>query len=216
LPLSASGLVALLIIAREPVRRAGSVLFLAWVVAGLFTGVVGNMNINRANIIFIPLIVAVAVFVEFISRPLRVSLVVPVAAVTVGCALFLRAYYAPAYMAEVAQQFQSGYLEAMRFADAHSRSGVCVLAGGNMPYVYSLDADPIDPRAFAASVVYRDQTALFRQVVSYGRYAFDNCDQARTDTFVVRKSDPPPALAGNPAGWSSADFDELRVFYSVN
>ncbi len=215
LPLSASGVVALAIGARDATRRAGSLLFLAWVVAGLCTGVIGSMNVNRANILFVPLIVAVAVFIELISRPLRGLLSVPVVAVVVGCGLFLRAYYAPAYMAEVAQQFQSGYPEAMRFADSHSRSGVCVLADGNMPYIYTLFANPIDPRIFAATVVYTDQAAPFRRVASYAQYAFGNCDPARTDTYVERANQPPPAVPGNAATWSSADFSDLRVFYTV-
>jgi 4-amino-4-deoxy-L-arabinose transferase-like glycosyltransferase len=212
LPVGCLGLVLLVDQARRSRTRLFALLLLGWVTAGLVTGILGPMNVNRANIIPIPVFIAIAMVLTMLARRVKALAVVAVLAITLACAFFARTYYSDGYRAQVGPDFQAGYVEAMRLAHEQSSDGVCVLSGGNMPYIYSLFVDPIDPRVFAATVTYSDPEAPMREVSSYGRYAFANCQPGPRDAAIARGSAEPPPLPPGVGEWSAADFGGLTVY----
>jgi 4-amino-4-deoxy-L-arabinose transferase-like glycosyltransferase len=212
------GAIAVLFLAYRSTRkqfRAGSLLILAWILAGLSVGLVSEVNINRANVLFVPLIIAIAGLAGALTRHgRRIPAVTCILLVGAACVAFMRTYTSPAYQSALAVEFQSDLLQAVQFSTAETHGNICVLADGNMPYVYGLFVDPIDPEEFSESVMYARSDASFRQVLSYGRYAFADCASLTPDVYVQARFALPPQLPDSTKAWSVARFGTVAVYYS--
>ena len=173
--------------------------FLAWLAAGVLLAAAETININRVNLVFIPIIFFAAVGIRAItvgvrafavSRATAVSRALLVAIVAYYCisfAHFTRAYFGVSYRAQIGDAFFAHFGDAINKAASTTTGPLCITDHVNEPYVFVLFYRKIDPHLFARTVQYENPGAEFQNVATFDRYTFglDRCDPARTQAYVA-------------------------------
>jgi hypothetical protein len=197
--------------AAYPVERT---LLLAWLAAGLALGLLQPANINRVNIIFVPLILCTAFAVDWIPARLKVVNLVVVLTFLAGLALFTRDYHAEVYRREAAASFFSGLLPALDLARQTDQSPICVTKDVNMPYIYVLFVEQMNPLEYRRDIEYVNPRGRFREVRSLGRYVFgpNNCPPDPETVYVLR-GEPAPE---NSESYKVTDFGGFHVYIPQN
>jgi 4-amino-4-deoxy-L-arabinose transferase-like glycosyltransferase len=211
LPLAVIGLPALFPIHRAPLNPARKLL-LTWLLVCLILGVLESVNIGRLNLIFIPLIFCVAAALAWVGQRSKVAAGAAVILLLGAFVLFTRDYHGPQYASAADREFSQGLLPAISFASQSPGQPVCVTKSVNMPYIYVLFSQRLDPRQYLPTLKYANPHGAFRQVTSLDRYSFglDNCAQdSRTVYVLSRAGESPPASS---ATYPTAAFGEFTVF----
>ncbi len=163
---------------------------LAWFASSLLlVCALSSFNINRINIIFLPLIFFLAMGASvFVShfRAKRVVYALVFVAYLANFSFFMHSYLNPP--PSIRKQFFSSFLEALNVAKHQAYKGnICVTDHVNMPYIYVLFATKLDTNAFVSSVKYVEPNGAFRSVLSMAGYIFglESCPINTTSTFVA-------------------------------
>ncbi|MFH1186443.1 MAG: glycosyltransferase family 39 protein [Chloroflexota bacterium] len=187
-------------------------LLLAWIGAASIVAILQAVNINRFNIIFMPLLILGACAVDWIQSQHEAA--GPAAAFVLAAAFlaFSVTYHGETYRRQADSKFQNGLLAALRFARGVTDGGLCVTDKINMPYIYVLFTEHTSPDAFQASVKYVDPLQPLQRVASFGRYTFGSrtCSGAEARTYVLRTDEIPPRLGNR---YSYEFFDRFVVYY---
>jgi len=191
-------------------RSPAHALLALWVGVAAAMALMADMNINRINIIFYPLILLAAAGLlalwNFRERAGKAA----VAVFAVYFAMFA-SYYFTDFPRKIGPSFHESLGEAIRSASAAADGGVAVTASANMPYIYVLFYERTDPREFLSSVRYADPDAPFRQVLSFGKYRFDRLDgqlPGSGEAYVYWNGDRVPAV---PEGYEIRRFKHYSV-----
>ena len=179
LPLAVVGVVVSVLQRRDtqaewPLRAAlGCALLCAFFIRG---------NINRLNMLWLPLVYYSALGAHFLTRRLRLWALLPAAAVGVFALIFWGAYR-ESFRAPGDGSYFPGLGAAIECAQRESAGTVYVTDRVNMPYIFALFYTRVPPEDFAASVVYRNPDGAFRRVDRFTGFAFD--DPAGCDVLVL-------------------------------
>jgi hypothetical protein len=199
LPLAVLGLVATLARRRYWTSEV-DFFFLAWLAAGVVLAAAEPININRVNVVFIPIIFFAAVGIRTIavqivpfalgSRPIAVARVVLAAFVAyylVSFAYFTRAYFGASYKAQIGGAFFAHFGDAVNRAASATTGPVCITDHVNEPYIFVLFYRKLDPHLFEQTAQYENPGAEFQNVATFDRYTFglNRCDAARTGAYVA-------------------------------
>lgn len=145
--------------------------FLFWLAAALLLALAMPVNINRANILFLPLIYLAAralVFVWERSRLLAGGLVLLCLA---WFGLFVHAYF-KSYPQQIGPAFNESFGQAIQEASNRTGQTIYITKEVHLPYAYALFYTQPSPYDFLDTVVYVDPEAEFRDAASFGRYRF--------------------------------------------
>jgi hypothetical protein len=101
------------------------------------------------------------------------------------------AYYFTMYSEKLSMVFFESFGDAVSYASDQTDGTVYVTPSVNMPYIYVLFYERIDPRDFADSVVYGNPGGAFQQVSSFGRYRFQHGEPqfGETAAYVYANSE---------------------------
>jgi 4-amino-4-deoxy-L-arabinose transferase-like glycosyltransferase len=211
LPVALVGIVALLYEIRHGWRTQHALL-LAWIAACVPLMILQSANINRLNLLFMPMLVCGAFLASWLAR--RVPAVLPVTVITLlaAFAAFTAAYHGEGYRGQISSKFHEGLLTALRFAATESQNRLCVTDNINMPYIFALFSGHTSPAIFLETVKYVDAAAPLRQVQAFGRYTFgtENCTDQDATTYVLTTEELPPRLGNR---YSYEFFDHFVVYY---
>lgn len=187
-----------------------SSLLLSWIGASWVIAVFQPVNTNRFNVIFIPLLVTMALAVQWLSAHFSVVLPLLVAGLTVAFAAFTLTYHGQAYRNAASGEFRAGILPALQYAQAATAGPICVSEASGQ-YIYVLYLEHPRPATYLSSLHFDNPTSTDRNVVAFGRYAFGlrNCDSSLGWTYVLATSDTPPRL-GNRYNYKF--FDNYVVY----
>jgi hypothetical protein len=212
-PVAVIGLLRL-IKERGAAHTVERMLLLAWMAAGLVLGLLQPANINRMNLIFIPLILCTAFAFDWIPARLKVVNLVVVLSFLAGLVLFTRDYHAEKYRREADASFYTGFLPALDLARQAGQAPICVTKDVNMPYIYVLFVEQMNPLEYRREIEYINPRGRFREVRTLGRYAFgpNNCPQDPKTIYVLRGEQPPE----NDNGYQVTDFGGFHVFRPIN
>jgi len=148
------------------------VLILLWLICALAACAFIDVNVNRANMLFLPLVWLQALAVYRLIGLTRGRASIPaVLCAVIACTLFCRSYFT-SWQKRISSAFFSGLCPAIEYADSLEAEKVWVTGDVNAPYIYVLFALKIPPEDFLASVEYYDDSAAFRAVSGFGRYSF--------------------------------------------
>jgi hypothetical protein len=185
-------------------------LLLAWLATAVLIGCLQPVNINRLNLVFIPLLLCIAAVLNWLFDHFRLGFIVAICALCVGFAAFTRDYHAASYRDRAADAFFAGFLPALDFARQAGPGPICVTGKVNMPYIFVLFVEQQNPASYLSSLDYVDPESPFRRVRSLTRYTFglSNCPHrphtiyvlSPTDTYVVDSS------------YTLTSFDNYRVY----
>jgi hypothetical protein len=183
--LAVAGLTWLL--ARAARRRyEPSFFLLAWSIAAIALLAFVEINVNRANILWLPFIACAAIATERLARQ-RAMAVLLISAFSVSIIAFAVTYFG-AYHRMEAPKFYASFGEAIRFASRKTDGEICITAQPEQAYIFVLFYNEEDPRTFYRTVRYEDPHADFHFVVSFGRYKFgiDRCRDSASVLIVPR------------------------------
>lgn len=212
-PLAAVGLLFSLREAGRSRLRGRDALLLAWLAAALLLALsLAEVNTNRLNVVYFPLLILSAVGVVETCRWLRprrpalaVAALVGVLALHAAFGVRFAAVYFGAFPAEIARVFCHGLPEAIRAVAEREPGTVCVTRAANMPYVHVLFQAGVDPRQFRQTVVYDDPGAEFQQVLSFDRWRF-GLEGCPADAALVLSAREFAARKGGLGGRESRRF----------
>ncbi len=124
---------------------------------------------------------------------------------------FTLAYHGESYRKLADFKFQNGLISALDRAQGHTAGPICVTDKINMPYIYALFTDPLEPAKFLDSVKYVDPEEPLRRVASFGRYTFGvkGCAVLKDPTYVLTAQETPPRLGNR---YSYEFFDNFVVY----
>jgi hypothetical protein len=194
-PLAIIGVVQL-IWPRRPSNLPERLLLLSWLAASMTIGLLQPVNINRINLIFIPLILCMAIPLIWLGERQKVVLVFAICALLVGFAAFTRDYHGKDYRQEAGKVFFYDLLPALDFArqTGDPNSPICVTDTVNMPYIFALFSEQMNPADYLKDVIYNNPEGKDLQVQSFGRYTFglQNCPTDRRTIYVLSRKEGPP------------------------
>lgn len=167
----------------------------AWFVAAFIFSLTVRQNINRINVLFIPVIYFVAVGIRFLADRQRELCAVVLCLIMAGSGLFVKSYFGPEYRQQIGAQFMHGFGEAAQYADSLDRNTVyCAdlytdgrVNGGYLLLMYYCK---VDPTRFNSTVQYYNNDAEFRFAKSFDRYNFVlpqdmTADEYQDDVFIL-------------------------------
>ena len=141
-----------------------------------------RVNINRINMIWLPLVYFSAVGCDWLLRLLRRWAVVPLAGMLVCFILFFSAYTGT-LGGDGNMNFFPGLGGAIRAAEITGAETVYITNVVNQPYIFALFYTETPPETFGESVVYRNPDGAFRQVERFRGFEFS--DRAAADVLVL-------------------------------
>jgi 4-amino-4-deoxy-L-arabinose transferase-like glycosyltransferase len=210
-PLALIGIV-LLFRKVEQEQNAKRDMFLAWILSSLAFGVLQPVNINRINIIFIPLIICTALAVDWLGTSRRSLYLLAIAGLTAGFVWFTIVYHGPGYRTLIDQKFHHGLLPAIKSAGSRSSGPVCITDKIDMAYIYVLFVEKPDPTSVLETIQYVEAAGPLRPVRSFGRYTFGwrNCSGIEPYTYVLTADEIPPRMGNR---YDFEFFDTVVVYY---
>ena len=198
-----------------PLRRFAQspekLLVLSWLAAASILGLLQPANINRLNLIFMPLLVASAVCLDWLRRHFGGGFALAVLALLIGFILFTRDYHGARYRQQVDGPFFTGLLEALDFARGVSDNPICVTDEVRMPYIFVLFTEKMDPASYLSTIEYDDPNGAFRQPRRLGRYRFGqpNCTNHSDGTiYVLDQTESLP----HADAYTVTSFGNFRVY----
>lgn len=141
-------------------------------------------NINRINMIWLPLIWFSAVGLQFVFDRIRKWSVLPICGIAVCFFVFLNAYL-PFFGGEGYVGYFPGLGEAIEAAEETGAETIYITDYVNQPYIFALFYTRESPSAFADSVEYANRNAAFRQVERYDGFEFRNPEKA--DVLILHR-----------------------------
>jgi hypothetical protein len=160
-------------------------LFLAWLAVAVVLGALEEVNVNRINLVFLPLIFFTAIGI----RALATSRILLAATVVFYCFAFgsFTHRYFGSYRTDVGAAFLPYFGKAIDNASDGRSGPLCVTGRVNQPYIFVLFYRRIDPRDYLETVQYENPGAPFQEVSSFDRYTFglERCNRAITQGYVA-------------------------------
>jgi len=186
--------------------------FLCWVISCLVFGVLQPVNINRINIIFIPLLICIATAFIWLGDKIKPILPIAICSFFIAFIAFTIDYHGEVYKEMADNKFHLGLLSAIQYASAISHGPICVTDKVDMPYIYVLFVEKPNPNSYLNSMVYIDSPSPFRQVRSLLRYTFgkQNCINGTQTVYVLASDEIPPHL-GNRYNYQF--FENFVVYF---
>ncbi len=180
------GLLAHLRPARHRAFRPG-VLMGLWFLTALLLATIQEGNINRLNLLWLPVVYYAAVGLRRVAACRRLVAAL-VAVHLVLFAAFAANYFGP-YRGRTAGAFYPSFGRAIRAAAAAVPGPICVTNNPCFAYAFVLFYDRTDPREFARTAVYEGD-GEFQGVASFGRYTFglERCP-GDTQAYIVDNGD---------------------------
>jgi 4-amino-4-deoxy-L-arabinose transferase-like glycosyltransferase len=172
---------------------------LFWISACLIFGVLQPVNINRINIIFIPLLLCIALFLDWLGNIVKPAYIIAIVGLFIGFISFNIDYHGPTYMALAADKFRPGLLPAIQYASGISQGPICVTNEPDHPDIYVLFVEQANPEKYLGSIQYNvDIPGPYRYVLSLLRYTFGKqyCPHDRSVTYVLRVGEIHPTFEG--------------------
>lgn len=163
--------------------------FLLWLFSAFVLALLQPVNINRINIIFLPLIFFVACGIRALSQTKEIL---------IGFLLLFSVFFAhftinyfQSYNTEAGGAFFASFGEAIHFAAQKTHGNICVTDHVNMPYIFVLFYEKIDPKKFYETVVYKNPGAEFQQVLSFDRFTFglSRCIDSLPEAIIATKQE---------------------------
>lgn len=186
-------------------------LLLAWLGVPLIFGIIQPVNVNRINIIFIPILISIAVAVVWLGEKSAPILPITILTFLLAFVAFNLDYHGGAYKKMADIKFHTGLLSAIQYGSTISKGPICMTSRIDMPYIYVLFVEKPDPASYLGSIQYINTDSPFRQVRSVLRYTFgkENCADQPDTVYLFRSDDGLPKTGEK---YTVEVFNDFRVF----
>lgn len=185
LPLAALGL---FLSVRTRKAAPGEAPVLAALGCGLLAAFLIDGNINRLNMLWLPLIYFAALGLDLVLCKLGRWGAVPAAAILVCFGLFFSGYVRD-FGGDGEANYFPGLGEAIDYVEAQEPDSVFITDYVNQPYIFVLFYTETPPQEFLDTVRYRNPDGAFRWVDSFGSYRFGDAEKAQGDYLILHWSE---------------------------
>jgi 4-amino-4-deoxy-L-arabinose transferase-like glycosyltransferase len=185
----------------QRLKRGRANFFLLWFLSTLPLMVITRLNVNRANAMFIPVIVisviGFQVLLQSITRLSFKRIVFRVVSGWLGLsALLFTGSYFSVYGQQAGYKFQEGFSASLHRAQQHAKPGELIFVTQAIPlnYIYVLFFQPVNPREFHQRADYRIENGIY-VVDQLDRFYFnrDALAKASPQSFVyLQRADEKP------------------------
>ena len=198
-------------------RRLGlSTFVIIWFLAGLTIGLLINVNINRVNILFLPLLILAAqgmIITAKVSHPK--ILYIMIFAFSLSFADFEKEYFTT-YKDSIGKHFCEGLEDAMNFAQSKMKSGMRMVVDPNTSYPRILFFGKVDLDSYLSTVNYTNFPSAFLYVHSFDKYDFTNdLNHVRSDVIYLQENDEFRMNRLQESGYKVKNFGKYIVGYSA-
>jgi hypothetical protein len=157
-------------------------IFCTWLLCSIILGITSNVNINRLNIIFIPILYFVLQGLFYIENAVKPEFIAKYKMLLIGIYSLLFASFLSYYFVDFHLKnnsiFSAGLGDAIQYAEKLNPADTIIISNHsiNMPYIYVCFYNQVEPNKFRKTVHYKDKyySNGFREVESLGRYIFNN------------------------------------------
>lgn len=168
-----------------------SYLFNIWFIVSIILTCICDPNINRINIIMIPIIYYTIIGIYLIINN-RKKVAIGIAILyTISFGLFINKYFKQD--CDTYGTFASDLQEVMEYAkDIASEPNKKVYITNKINYIFVLYYTQFDTNDYVKTVDYEDEYVEFRQVNSFGNYYLKSIDEIKNEennAYVIRKED---------------------------
>lgn len=182
-------------------------LLLLWLGGGLLLGALIQVNVNRVNLLFLPLILLAALGLRFISGRLRWAGPLLLAGYLIFFGCFARWYFSD-YRAQIGYSFSAGLEQAVEAALAEDGE---IVVSRDILYPKLLFYSAEDPAAFRATVRYRRYPAAYLEAASFGRFRFGlDAPPEPGKSYLLSPWDDDSAFRA--AGFTMRQYDTIRLY----
>jgi len=153
-------------------KRAMHLIMIFALLSSLIAGLFIDININRINMIFLPLIYFEAVFVHWIFTKIKLFSALPIVALCAVFVMFINSYFTD-FNDTVDYLYFDGFGEALTYAESVCENeNIYITRYVNQPYIFVLFYNQIPVDEFISTVVYENESSPFREVLSFSKYRF--------------------------------------------
>lgn len=138
-------------------------------IASLVLGAVSELNINRANVIFLPLLFALTEGIGCVLLSVKHTVLLVLTTYLCAFSLFCGSYFGSC-RAQIGRAFFDGAGEAIVYASQKTDGTVYLTDLINAPYIFVLFYEKTNPQLFLSTVDYIDPNSECRLVRSFDRY----------------------------------------------
>ncbi|MDQ0111109.1 hypothetical protein J2T15_000525 [Paenibacillus harenae] len=209
LPLMVVGLYAVCVKIGSGLRTEQAIIAI-WGITAVLMSLITDININRINIVFFPLVLLTVAGLMWLKGQIKHALPVALAAFAVFFVMFCGNYFVD-YPKKAGPMFYESFGDAVRYASDQTDGTIYVTNNVNMPYIYVLFYERIDPHTFLDTVVYSNPGAPFQFVSSFGRYEFGlpaAMEPGGEAVYILSEGDPLPS---DLSGYQVKEFMHYTV-----
>ena len=212
LPFALLGMIVLLHswwTSRRERESAGKGAVLLWFLVAVLMALITTVNINRINIIFYPFIMLVSTGFVWLAGRVKGAAILAAAGFAVMFIFFSNAYFRD-FPERIGSAFYESLGEAVQYASEHSTGEVYLTNQVNMPYIFVLFYEQINPHDFLKSVQYANPGEAFQRVSSFGRYRFDDLNSVPANAaYIYANTAAPPAASSGSSVKRFANYSVL-------
>lgn len=188
------------------------ILILIWLVAGFVIGILINVNINRVNLLFIPMLLMIAKGLFLVFHYLHPSaLAIPFVIYACYFASFEKHYFTD-YKNQISWHFCKGIDAAMNYIETDLKKAESVKVSHDVSWPRVLFFAKPELNDFLQTVQYSNFPAAFLDAVKFTRYKFyfDENNLDGISVYLLSKSNGASSTLEN-AGYEIREFDNYLV-----
>ena len=165
-------------------------IFEIWAIVSLILTFVCEPNINRLNILMFPIIFYTILGIYDVIRRGTFLIVVISILYAISFGMFINSYIkedAGNYWT-----FEKGLEAPIEYVNALENKQIYVTNKIKEPYIYVLFYTKYNTKDFVNTVEYKDPTVAFREVISFGKYHFQeitNIDSSKNNVYLIEKAE---------------------------
>jgi len=190
-------------------------LLLIWVFVSIIVGALVPVNVNRINIIFIPIILCTAFFAYYICKFNKFIFSILLISLSVGFLLFNKDYHSENYQKKLSIFYSEGIISAIEEAEKYIDNPVCISTNNlEYPYIYLFVVEKPDPRNYSINELFSQNGVEAFTIKKYGRYSFglENCRKSDRTIYILGKDEIFPGLLEN---YNARTYTNFKVYNPI-
>lgn len=163
--------------------------FNIWFIVSIILTFICEPNINRLNIIMIPIIYYTIIGIYLVvNNRKKVAIGIAILYV-ISFGLFMKKYFSED--CNEYRTFESDLEEVIQYVDKIKYKDIYITNKIKSSYMYTLFYTQYDTREFVETVEYENKYVEFREVNSFGKYHFEKINDLETEenVYVIRKEE---------------------------
>ncbi len=214
LPFAVAGFVLTMPFATLKETRLERWFLSSWVAASLAIGILHPVNLTRANLIFTPILLCVAILVLQLEKRIPLVLPITVFVFSVGFIFFNITYHGEDYQRRTSALFNEGIIPAIEFATEKSDSIVCFTEQRYSLYIYVLLTQKYHPTEYVDQLEWispldpADPARTPRAINNY-RFKLADCAGVPDAVYVLTLKEKPPVSG---IEYTTRKFEKFLVY----